>query len=279
MTPFLVSPLLLALLSGAVIMLVSLVGVLTTWRNLGAWTQRYLKYLVSFSAGTFFIVALGLSQEAFEFSRSDLIASLTLLLGAALIFIAGRFMPESHHHHEPDNLADIHDQMSARRILWGDALHNAGDGLLLAPAFIVDIRLGIATAFGVLVHEAIQEVSEFFVLRQGGYSVRQALLRNFLVSSTVLIGIILGFTLSSLEMFIGPLLGIAAGAFFFIVLNDLIPRSVANSANLREYSTHALAGLLGALLMVGVNYISGHEHQNEMERYPSDLAAESTPLD
>lgn len=270
MTTVFLSHFLWALLSGLAIMLVSLIGVLTTWKSLGAWTERNLRYLVSFSAGTFFIIALSLSQEAFEFSKSGLLASLMLVLGAAIIFTLGRFMPESHHHHEVSDATDIHDRMSAHRILWGDALHNAGDGLLLAPAFIVDIRLGIATTFGILIHEAIQEISEFFVLRQGGYSVRQALIRNFLVSGTVLIGIVAGFMLSSIEVVIGPLLGIAAGAFFFIVLSDLIPRSVAASQNSREYLTHAMAGLLGALLMIGVSFVSGYEHAEI--KYPGDLA-------
>jgi len=260
-------------------MLVSLGGVLTTVRGLNTFVERHLSYLVSFSAGTFFIVALSLSQEAFEFSASDLLASLTLVAGAAFVFAIGHFMPETHHHHEVADAADVHDAPSARRILWGDALHNLGDGLLLAPAFIVDVRLGMAAAVGVLVHETIQEISEFFVLRQGGYSTRQALVRNFAVSSTVLIGIVLGFALSSVHLFLGPLLGLAAGAFFFVVLSDLIPRSVAASNNVREHIIHAFAGLLGALLMIGVNYISGHEHADEIDPHSIEHIGKEMHID
>lgn len=254
------SPVLISILCGVVIMLASLVGVITTWKRLGNWTARNLRYLVSFSAGLFFIVAMNLTGEALELSPTRSAAFLSLLGGAVGIFLLGRLIPESHHHHEMEDASDHHDKAGAQRILFGDAIHNLGDGLLLVPAFVIDIRLGITTAVGIFVHEAIQEFSEFFILKEGGYSTKQALARNFLVSGTILIGIALGLTVTASEQLIGPLLGIAAGAFFFIVLNDLIPRSVAVSQNRRDYVTHALAGLAGALLMIGLIAFSGHGH-------------------
>lgn len=266
--------LLFALLAGLTIMAISLAGVLTTRRSLGNWTERNLKYLVSFSSGVFFIVALELARETLALAGT-IPALLSIGAGGVLMAVFSWLLPESHHHHEMHDATDTHDLAGARRILLGDSLHNIGDGLLLAPAFLVNVQLGIATTIGILVHETIQEISEFFVLRESGYTNRQALLRNFLVSGTVLIGIFFGFFLSNITALVGPLLGLAAGAFFFIVFHDLLPRSVATSQHVREYATHALVALLGVMLMLLINTIHTHgaheEHESthpEMTRAP-----------
>ncbi len=90
------------------------------------------------------------------------------------------------------------------------------------------------------VHELVQEVSEFFVLKQAGYSTKKALLTNFAVSSTILIGSIGGTflldTFSELEL---PLMGIAAGAFLVVVFQDLIPHSVRKAKAKASHLKHA----------------------------------------
>lgn len=108
-------------------------------------------------------------------------------------------------------------------MLIGDGIHNIGDGLLLVPAFVISPITGLITAVGILIHEFIQEVAEFFVLRQAGYTTKQALIRNFAVPTTILIGLVLGWTLIQIEGLLAPIIGLAAGAFLYIVFMDLIP--------------------------------------------------------
>ncbi|MEZ4114184.1 MAG: ZIP family metal transporter [Candidatus Paceibacterota bacterium] len=114
------------------------------------------------------------------------------VLGVVLLF---RVLPGFHHHHDEEHEGEPHSHIDARKIVFSDAVHNIGDGVLLASSFAVNLQVGIVVTLSILVHEAIQEISEFFVLRQAGYSVKKALRLNFLASATVLIGSIGGFFL------------------------------------------------------------------------------------
>lgn len=250
-----------------IIMLASLVGKLTTVRVVGPLIERNLSYLVSFSAGVFTVITVSLGLEAFEESSSPLIAVSFIVGGFILLYIISLLLPESHHHHETSNPEDTHLHVSGKRILLSDALHNAGDGFLLAPAFFVSIELGIATTLAILIHELAQEVSEFFVLRQAGYSTRTALALNFIVSSSVLIGAVGGFLLAqSSAVVVGPLLGFAAGAFLYVVSRDLIPHSVAISRREQKMFPHALAWLVGVLFFAGISVSMGHSHTEDGHR-------------
>jgi len=103
-------------------------------------------------------------------------------------------------------------------------VHNFVDGIILAVAFLVDIKLGLVTAAAVALHEVPQEVAEFGVLLYAGFSKVRALLLNFLSATTVILGGIVGFvfqeTLVSLIPFV---LLFAAGSFLYIGASDFVP--------------------------------------------------------
>lgn len=250
-----------ALLAALAIMLVSLIGKITTLRSIGPWVERNLNYLVSFSAGVFVIIALDLGRESLELSSSPVTALAAIFGGLLLMHIISHMFPEMHHHHETGDPEDQHAHVSGKRILISDALHNIGDGFLLVPAFFVSPILGAITAFAIFIHELAQEISEFFVLRQAGYSVRKALTLNFAVSSTILIGVLGGYFLSQSEQLLGGLLGIAAGAFIYVVSRDLIPNSIEASRTERRVSPFILAALLGMIFFTGITSLVSHEHE------------------
>ena len=52
------------------------------------------------------------------------------------------------------------------------------DGILIAAAFMIDIRLGAVTAMAIIAHEIPQEVGDFLILLHSGYSKKQAFLFN-----------------------------------------------------------------------------------------------------
>ena len=251
----------LSLLSALAVMLISLTGIVFTWKQFGSWLNKNLFYLVSFSSGVFFVVALGLISESLHLIENPYITTAYIALGAIIVWGISFLFPEGHHHHSDEHCDDSHSSKGARRLLVGDSVHNIADGALLVPAFIVDIKLGLATAFGILVHEFVQEVSEFFVLKSAGFSNKKALMWNFFTSSTILLGVILGYILISTEGIIGPLLGVAAGMFLYTVLVDLVPSSLKGGKK-----TIVAAGLivLGVLAIVGINTLAegeeGHSH-------------------
>lgn len=55
-------------------------------------------------------------------------------------------------------------------IILGDAIHNFVDGVLIGAAFLMDVQLGIVTSLAVATHEIPQEVGDFAILLQSGYS-------------------------------------------------------------------------------------------------------------
>jgi zinc and cadmium transporter len=244
------------LIASLVIMLASLSGVVFVTKKLGHWTSQNIQYLVAFSAGVFLIVSYDIVTEALEFSDNKILVLGAIILGFLVFYLFEKFYPEVHCHHEDNKCATENSRRGARKILIGDGLHNLGDGILLAPVFVLDIRLGLVAAFGILVHEFVQEVSEFFVLKFSGYTTREALVWNFVASSTILAGALIGFYLSSLEYLIGPLLGLAAGAFIYLLVIDLIPESVKNSHRERKYLNYVAWALLGILVILSLNFLS-----------------------
>jgi zinc and cadmium transporter len=241
------------LIAAIIIMLASLAGIVFLWKSLGRVLEKNLSLLVSFSAGVFLLVVIQLLREVFVHGSSVGMGILWAVVGVVGVLLLFRFLPAFHHHHDEHHEDDEHSHIDARRIMLGDAMHNIGDGVLLAVAFSVSVPLGIATAVSIFVHEFVQEASEFFVLRQAGLSTKKALLYNFSVSATILIGAIGGyFLLESFSALEVPLLAISAGAFLVVVLHDLIPDAVRNSQKKKSYAKHIAFFELSELFLVVV---------------------------
>ena len=242
------------LLYSVLIMLASLVGVFSVWRRAGRAIERNLNLLVSFSAGVFIVIAYQLGIEVVEHSATLGSGLVWIVIGLLAVWLLFKFLPSSHHHHDEASETHPHSRLNARRIMTSDALHNLGDGILLATSFAVSSSLGMLTALSIFVHELVQEISEFFVLRQAGYSTKSALILNFAISATVLLGALGGFfLLESFETLEVPLLGLASGAFLVVVFHDLIPHSVRSSRHENLYWRHLLWFLIGAVLMFAVS--------------------------
>lgn len=250
------------LIAALAIMAVSLIGVLFTQKIARGYLEKNLTLLVSFSSGVFLVTALVLAREVFELIPTLWIAAAMIGLGYALAWLVHYLIPESHHHH------DANCAKGARKLLIGDAVHNIGDGIILVPAFLVSPALGLAVTVSIVIHEALQEISEFFVLRQAGYSVKKALLVNFAVSSTILIGVFVSYFALSISNLEGFLLAISSGFFLHVVFHDLLPKK----SKLPEKNMclkHFLVACAGAVLMISVNtalgesHVHGDEHTHE----------------
>ncbi|MDO8589919.1 MAG: ZIP family metal transporter [bacterium] len=247
------------LLYSALIMLASLVGVFFVWHRAGQVIERHSSLLVSFSAGVFIVIACQLGVEALE--HSDTLGSgfVWIIIGALAVWLLFKFLPSSHHHHDVALETHPHSRLDARRIMTSDALHNVGDGILLAASFAVSSSFGALTALSIFIHELVQEVSEFFVMRQAGYSTKQTLALNFAISGTIFLGALGGFfLLESFEALEVPLLGLAAGAFLVVVVHDLIPHSVRASRHENLYFRHLSWFFAGAILMFVINTFTAH---------------------
>jgi zinc and cadmium transporter len=150
-----------------------------------------------------------------------------LFLGGMLGFVAlERALRWRHPHQRHADLAH-HPELeaaTASMILWGDALHNLIDGLVLGVSFSVSLEVGFAASIAVFAHEVPQEIADFSILLASGMPKRRALLLNFLSASTVIPGAAVSYASASLwTAAIAWLLPLAAGGFVYIALANLVP--------------------------------------------------------
>src|SRR3989344_207175 len=156
------------------------------------------QHLLSLAAGA--LLATGfmhLLPEAFESQAGahDLFA--TLLVGVVFFFLLDKAelwhhghehshaQPSTHGHVHADH-DHAHDHGHAHHhhhgprsggwaVLTGDSVHCFGDGILIASAFMADIRLGVIAAVSVLAHEVPHHMGDLGVLRQTSPHRRMAL--------------------------------------------------------------------------------------------------------
>ncbi len=216
-----------AVLSG----ILSLIGVITFFVR-AAFLKHHLIYLVSFGAGALFGDAfIHLLPESVEAAGGFTLAiSVPIILGIILSFIVEKFVHWHHCHHlnHAGHKHHLDHQQKGSTLatmnLFGDAVHNFIDGIILAASYLVSIPVGIATTIAVLLHELPQELGDFGILLHTGMSKGKALWYNFLVSLTAVVGVLVAFFLNEyvagLTQFLLPF---SAGAFIYIAGSDLIP--------------------------------------------------------
>jgi zinc and cadmium transporter len=196
---------------------------------------RIVKSLVSFSAGMLLGTALLLIlPEAFEGQAAPQPLFVTLLLGLMFFFLLEKAELYRHgHHHEGDDPHHGHhhgfDADQAGRggwaVLVGDGIHNFCDGVIIAAAFLADTRLGVVTAMAVIAHEIPQEVGDYVVLLNAGFSRAKALLFNALSGLAAVAGGVLGyFIVGPWEALFPYLLVVAASSFIYVSVADLLPQ-------------------------------------------------------
>lgn len=122
------------------------------------------------------------------------------------------------HHHTHDH------GRSGLMIMVGDTFHNFIDGILIAAAFMADIKLGVVTALAIIAHEIPQEVGDFLILLHSGYSKKKALTFNLISSlATLAGGLTAYYALQSIQGWIPIILALAASSLLYVAVADLIP--------------------------------------------------------
>ena len=193
--------------------------------------HRLLPHLVSFATGALLGAALlALLPHAVEGAGPGNVhrIGLALVVGILAFFVLEKLVLWRHCHDDPCEAHAPHDhdrdRASATLILWGDAFHNALDGVLIAAAFMTDVHLGIVTAIAVFAHEIPQEVGDLAILVNGGMSRGRAMAMNVAVSLTSVLGAAIAyFALGAALEFLPYALAVAAASFLYVAVADLIP--------------------------------------------------------
>jgi zinc and cadmium transporter len=239
---------LLGLTSVIVISAISLMGVLVLWLK-DQQLKKILLYLVSFSVGGLFGDAfIHLIPEAIEEGGFGTSVSLLILLGILFSFVVEKFL-QWRHCHIPTS--SEHPHSFAYMNLFGDAVHNLIDGLIVGGSYIVSIPIGISTTLAVVFHEIPQELGDFGVLIHGGFSKRKAVWFNFLTALTAIVGAIIAFVVgTTTEGFIPLLIPFAAGNFIYIAGSDLIPELRKDEPDLKKSALQITSITLGVAMML-----------------------------
>jgi zinc and cadmium transporter len=262
-----------------------------------AMLARFTQHMLSLAAGALMATAfMHLLPEAFE-SQASAHELFAMLLGGLVFFFLldkAELWHHGHEHHHPpvaageavhghhphEHGADGHPRPAAHAhhdhghhhhhhahdqgakgggwaVLAGDSVHAFGDGVLIASAFLADMRLGVVTSLAVLAHEVPHHIGDLVVLRQTSGTQRAALVKVSLAGTVTALGGLAGyFLLSTLEDFIPYFLVAASSSFVYVALADLIPQ-LQKRLSLRETAAQ-VAWLLAGIGLVTL--ISGLAH-------------------
>jgi zinc and cadmium transporter len=223
--------------------------------------SKVVEKMVSLSVGIMLATSLlHALPEAFDSGADTKSLFATLLGGLLAFFLLEKVALLRHsHHHEGDghHHAHGHDAREAGKAGWmillGDGMHNFTDGILIAAAFLANPELGIVTALAIVAHEIPQEIGDFIVLLNAGFSRLRAYVFNLLCSLMAVVGGLLGYyTLDRASGLIPYVLVFASSGFIYIAVSDLMPQMQRRST-LRESIPQVLLIGLGVAMVVALH--------------------------
>lgn len=228
---------------------------------------KMVERMVSLSVGILLSTSLlHALPEAFESEADAHTLFATLLGGLLAFFLLEKLAILRHsHHYEGDGHAHEHghDAHEAGKAGWmiliGDGLHNFTDGILIAAAFLADPNLGLITALAIVAHEIPQEIGDFIVLLNAGFSRTRAYVYNLICSLMAVVGGILGYVaLDRASDWIPYVLVFASSGFIYIAVSDLMPQ-MQRRATLRDTIPQILLITLGVAIVL---YLTGQAHNH-----------------
>lgn len=236
---------------------------------------RYTQHMLSLAAGALLATAfMHLLPEAFESQAGAHDLFLVLLVGLVFFFLLDKaeLWHHGHEHHHGDHAhahaheghshghGHAHDKPAGSwAVLTGDSVHCFGDGVLIASAFVADVRLGAIAALAVLAHEVPHHMGDLIVLRAGSSNKRAALVKVTLAGAVTALGGIVGYWLvDQLQDYLPYFLAVASSSFIYVALADLIPQ-LQKRLTARETAAQ-IAWLAVGIGLVALVSSLGHGH-------------------
>lgn len=236
---------------------------------------RYTQHMLSMAAGALLATAfMHLLPEAFESQAGADDLFLTLLIGLVFFFLLDKaeLWHHGHEHHQGGDPVHSHGDDDSHghhhphghaapkpgswAILTGDSVHCFGDGVLIASAFVADMRLGVIASLAVLAHEVPHHMGDLMVLRTGANNRKMALVKVSLAGAVTALGGVIGFWLvDRLEDYLPYFLVIASSSFVYVALADLIPQ-LQKRLSARETSAQIVWLLIGIGLVTVVSRLA-----------------------
>jgi zinc and cadmium transporter len=210
---------------------------------------RWISTLVSYAVGAMLGAAfLDILPEVFEQAKSPSRAAAFILFGLLAFFVLEKMLLWRHHHHhgEEEEAEPRDDRTGAYRvkaqghgdghdrdhgegrvgwmIIFGDSFHNFTDGVIIAGAFLADVKVGVVTSIAIIAHEIPQEIGDFLVLMHSGFGRTKALFWNAVSGLAAVVGGVAAyFALSAVSGWVPEILAFAAASLIYVAVADLIP--------------------------------------------------------
>lgn len=233
------------------------------------WISRLVSFAVGALLGAAFIEIL---PHALETGDAEHVM-VTVLIGLLAFFLLEKLVLWRHAHgheeHRDDAEETEHDHAlhahghddsgrSGLMILIGNGVHNFCDGIVIAAAFLTDLRVGIATTVAIVAHAVPQQVGDFAVLLHSGFTRGRAFTFNVAAGCATLAGGLAGyFALAGMQQMLPTVLAVAAASLLYVAVADLIPSLHRRPEPLETAKQMLLIGL-GVAIIGGVHLLLEH---------------------
>jgi zinc transporter ZupT len=195
--------------------------------------RRLLRYLLALGAGfmlavTFFEIipkTILLWQRQHPESSENLYAPMLLLLGGYLLtqFFEHTIAPHFHLGEEV-HVEGVIPPRSAYAGVGGLLIHTFFDGVSIAAASQLDVRIGLLVFFAVFLHKFPEGFTIGSMMIAAGKGRREVSIATLLIGATTMVGILaFYFVGSGLGFSIAYALPLASGVTLYVAASDLIP--------------------------------------------------------
>lgn len=217
----------------------------------GYWSQRHASLFALAAGGMLLTLTLThIAPEAIERSPD----AWQLILGGYLTGLILNFTVATLFGDEEDGLS----RAGAATPVIAIAIHSFLDGIIYAVTFAASFESGVYASLSLILHEFPEGVIAFTILRQYGFSNRQAFIYAFLAAAaTTPAGVIASgpFVFSLGQEMVGNLFAISAGLLLFVATGPLM-------APLKQQppvrSLIALGAGVSAALLIAMTPFSHH---------------------
>ncbi|MGB7210384.1 MAG: ZIP family metal transporter [Pyrinomonadaceae bacterium] len=195
--------------------------------------KKSLKYLLALGAGfmlavTFFEIVpktILLWQKTHPESTENLYPPMLLLLTGYLLtqFFEHTIAPHFHLGEEV-NSEDVISTSSAYTGVGGLLIHTFFDGISIAAASQIDVKIGFLVFIAVFLHKFPEGFTIGSMIIAAGKGLREVVIATSLIGATTLLGVVLFYFVgNNLGFSVAYALPLAAGVTLYVAASDLIP--------------------------------------------------------
>jgi zinc transporter ZupT len=230
--------------------------------------RQFLKYLLALGAGFMLAVTIFeilpetvvLWQKSNPIAAGDFYIPMMLLLGGYLLtqFVEHTIAPHFHlgeemHCEDDEHGHEIISTSSAYTAVCGLLIHTFFDGVSIAAASQVDVKVGFLVFIAIFLHKFPEGFTIGSMVMAAGKGQRQVMIATSLMGLTTFLGVFVFYLIgTNLGFTVAYALPLAGGVTLYVAASDLIPEVNHHGGNSPWVS---LAVFAGVALFFGTNFL------------------------